>query len=607
MQSPLRGPARASLLALLIAGPSAADEPWFAEQAAAAGLVWTHVSGAQPGRYWFPEIMGGGVGLLDYDGDGDLDVYLVQSGFLEPGEGQDVPTNRLFRNMLVERASADGATTNGDVPDFVDVTEQAGLGHAGYGMGVACGDYDGDGHVDIYVTNVGENVLYHNEGDGTFVDVTDRMKVGDVRWGTSAAFLDADGDGDLDLFLVNNLNWSRILETSCVSYRNVPDYCSPNNYNAQSTDTLYIKGRLGYQDMSRRLGLHLTSGNGLGVACADYDVDGDIDMYVANDATPNALWRNDGRAGYEDFALMGGCSVNAMGTPEAGMGVQWVDIDQDGLPDLFMTHLRRETNTFYLNRRTRSGGYRFADRTPMTGLGAPSIEFTGFGMGFHDFDHDGQLDLYLANGAVQAWGRKEASKWWPEAPEEDAEGDPAEESTEDRKVSDPFDPYAEPNQLYRGLGGTRFELVGEGTAAPVIGSSRGVAFGDLDEDGDVDVVVVDRDAGVKLLRNVAPKKGGWIGFRALTRGRIDAVGAALRLTTRYAVGEGDAKQERELVQWRFLDRHYSYLASNDPRVHLGVPQGHTVVSVAVRWPGETELADFGAREPGSYHELRQGR
>ncbi|MEE8467529.1 MAG: VCBS repeat-containing protein, partial [Planctomycetota bacterium] len=241
--------------------------PWFAEEALASGLEWNHVSGARPGRYWFPEIMGGGVALFDYDGDGDLDVYLVQSGHLDLQEGERQPTNRLFRN------EGDGT--------FTDQTEESGLGDDGYGMGVACGDYDQDGDVDVYVTNVGPNVLYENRGQGVFKDVTKKMKVGDGGWGTSAAFLNIDGDADLDLFLVNNLNWGPAIETPCNGLRNKPDYCSPENYNARSTDVLFIKGRLGFQDSSGRYGMHLTNGNGLGVACADYDLDGDMDIYVA--------------------------------------------------------------------------------------------------------------------------------------------------------------------------------------------------------------------------------------------------------------------------------------------------------------------------------------
>ncbi len=546
-------------LALNVQGQDSA-EPWFQEEATAAGLEWGHVSGAPVDRHWFPEIMGGGVALFDYDGDGDLDVYLVQSGHLIPEEGQVVPTNRLFKNMSAEQ----GAGGDPGGPGFVDVTEAAGVGDDGYGMGVACGDYDGDGDVDLYVTNVGPNRFYQNQGNGTFKDLTSRLKVGDGRWGTSAAFMDANSDGKLDLFVVNNLNWSPGIETPCNNYRNKPDFCSPNNYNAQSTDVLFVQGRLGYSDYSRKQGLHLSAGNGLGVACADYDSDGDTDIYVANDATPNALWNNSGTDNFTDVALAGGCAVNSTGTPEAGMGVQWVDVNQDGWFDLFMTHIRRETNTFYMNRKGR-----FRDMTNMTGLGPDSVRLTGFGMGFHDFNLDGRLDLYVANGAVQAWGRDESYG-------EDA--------------------YAEPNLLYQGLGGTRFESLGEGTASPVVGSSRGAAFGDIDNDGDVDVVVVDRDARVKLLRNVAPRVGTWLGVELKGSRFKTAVGAVVRLETSSLVDD-------EIViasQYRLADPAYSYLASNDPRVHFGIAPGHDVTGLFVRWPGSTEEVELKSPTTGSY-------
>ena len=559
---------------LLLTCPAALASPvqgtdaptsWFQEEALASGLTWKHVSGAPADRHWFPEIMGGGVALFDYDGDGDLDVYFVQSGYLTPGEDQTSPTNRLFKNMTLEQAADDQLGG----PQFVDMTFTAGVGDDGYGMGVACGDYDGDGDVDLYVTNVGANVFYQNQGDGTFKDVTARFNLGDARWGTSAAFVDGNSDGKLDLFVVNNLNWSPAIETPCNNYRNKPDYCSPNNYNAQSTDLLFLQGRLGFADYSRKQGLHLTTGNGLGVACADYDMDGDTDIYVANDATANALWRNSGMDSFKDVALAGGCAVNSTGTPEAGMGVQWVDVNQDGWFDLFMTHIRRETNTFYMNREGR-----FRDMTNMTGLGPASLRLTGFGMGFHDFDLDGRLDLYVANGAVQAWGRQESFS---------------------------SDPYAEPNLLYRGLGGTRFESLGEGTSSPVIGSSRGAAFGDIDNDGDVDIVVVDRDAQVKLLRNVAPRAGTWVGVELKGSRFKTAVGAVVRLETSSLLN-GEVVSAS---QYRLADPSYSYLSSNDPRVHFGLAPGHEVVGLFVRWPGSKEETKLEIPKTGSYHSVQR--
>lgn len=540
-----------------VLSPMPQDAPWFTEVASSAGLNWSHVSDASD-LHRFPEIMGGGLGLLDYDGDGLLDIYLVQSGVLDMavGESGASPGNKLFKNL------GDGT--------FEDVTEAAGVGHTGYGMGVACGDYDGDGDTDMYVTNVGNNVLYKNNGDGTFKDATEKAKVNDPRWGTSAAWFDADNDGDLDLYVVNNLVWSETTETPCFNYYGEPDYCSPTNYNAPSPDMLYTQGRLGFQEASTLSGVNMAFGNGLGIAIGDYDGDGKQDIYVANDASPNVLWHNLGKAKFEDTALAKGCAVNANGTPEAGMGVQFVDVDMDGDLDLFMTHLRRETNTFYMNSRGR-----FRDKTVMTGTAAASLKMTGFGMGFHDFDHDGILDLFVVNGAVQAW-----------------------------KAGESFsatDPYAEPNHLFRGLGSTKFKEVPHGGLKQgLIGTSRGAAFGDLDNDGDVDVVYVDRDAPVRMLRNDAPKAGGWIGFNVSAKRRKTSIGARIGVR----VGE----------TWRYrrVDCAYSYLSSNDVRVQVGLgndAEGNPITKVdevSVRWPGGKDES-FGPKDAGAYVELKQGK
>ena len=547
------------LLLSLVAAPQDAPGPWFTEVGREAGLDFVHQTGRE-GEFWFPEIMGGGVALLDYDGDGLLDIYLIQSGKLPAGPDQTTPEgnpgNRLFRNLGVVEGQL----------RFKDVTEEAGVGDTGYGMGAACGDYDRDGDMDLYVTNVGVNVLYRNEGPDEsgvvrFVDVTPEGATGDVRWSTSAAFADVDGDRDLDLFVANNLLWSATTETPCFNYFSERDYCSPNNYNAPSPDALYMMGRTSHQDSTQFSGVNINFGNGLGVAPGDYDQDGQVDIYVANDATPNNLWRNVGRGKFEDLGLQLGCAVNGNGTPEAGMGVQWVDIDQDGDLDLFMTHLRRETNTFYMNRRGR-----FADKSNATGMTSTSLKFTGFGMGFHDYDLDGTLDLYVANGAVQAWKQGET-------------------------FSD--DAYAEPNHLFRGAGGTRFqEVPGGGVTSQELGTSRGAAFGDLDNDGDIDVVYADLDARVKLLRNEA--SGAWIGFTLHDKRGKEIPGAMV------GIGQG------ETVRWRLADPAYSYLARNDPRAHFGLGQAGPVTSVTVRWPSG-ELEEFGPMEAGAYHLLRQGK
>lgn len=526
----------------------AVEQAWLVDVAVASGVHFSHMRGPQV-RYWFPEIMSGGAGMFDYDGDGDLDLYLVQGGDLDPAN-RIKPGNQLFRNR------GDGT--------FEDVTQAAGVGDTGYGMGCACGDYDGDGDIDLYVTNVGPNVLYRNNGDGTFTDVTAEAGVGEPGWGSSCAFVDFDGDEDLDLFVVNYVVWSIDGEIECFDENGQRDYCQPGNYGAPAPDTLYRnEGDGTFVDVSATAGLRTAFGNGLGVACGDFNLDGRVDLYVANDGMLNQLWLNVGDGRFVDGALLAGCAVNIQGMAEAGMGVAAVDIDHDGDLDLFMTHLRGESNTLYLNQ----DGL-FEDVTAGAGLSMPSIARTGFGMGFVDFDHDGELDLYIANGRVT----HAASSW------------------------DPDDLYADPNQLSRGVGGGRFEEVRSesGPTASSGGTSRAAAFGDYDNDGDVDVLVVDSGARARLLRNDAGSRGHWVMFRVLNRRGTDAVGAQVRV------------QAGGRRQWRLVQTAYSYCASNDPRVHFGLGAATQVDEVAVRWPdGKEEL--FGARPAGRVHELREGR
>ncbi len=520
-----------------------AGSPWFEEVAVASGLAFRHERGPQ--RYLFPEIMSGGAGLLDYDGDGDLDAYMVQGGDLMPS-GSAVAGNRLYRNR------GDGT--------FEEVTVAAGTGDTGYGMGCTAGDYDGDGNTDLYVTNVGPNVLYRNRGDGTFEDVTDAAGVGHPGWGTSCAFVDYDTDGDLDLIVVNYVRWSIAVERECSGRGGGRDYCKPNNYNAPAPDTLYRNNGDGtFTDVSEPAGLRRAFGNGLGVACADYDLDGLPDIYVANDGMPNQLWINLGDGRFEDRALLAGCAVNRQGMAEAGMGVAAVDLDHDGDPDLFMTHLRDETNTFYRN----DGGV-FEDTSALTRLGAPSIPDTGFGMGFADFDHDGRLDLYVANGRVGRW-------------------DP---------TPNPADPYGERDQLYRGLDADRFEPVGS-SGSNDIDNSRAAAFGDCDNDGDIDILVVSNAGPVRLLRNEAGRSGHWVVFRVVNRAGSDALGATVQL------------QAGQRLQRRLVQSAYSYCASNDPRVHFGLAGETEVTSVIVGWPDGTQEA-FGPFAADAIHELRRG-
>jgi hypothetical protein len=528
-------------------GAAAEGDPWFEEVCPGSGIDFVHATG-HDGRFWFPEISAGGVGLLDYDGDGDLDVYLVQAGTLDPSV-TDPPGNKLYRNR-------------GDWT-FEDVTAGAGVGDTGYGSGCACGDYDGDGDPDLYVTNLGPNVLYRNNGDGTFTDVTEAAGVGDASWGTSAAFIDYDQDGHVDLLMTNYVRWSKAAELDCFAQSGERDYCAPKNYNAPSRDTLYRNNGDGtFRDVTAAAGLDQAFGNGFGIACADYNLDGHLDFYITNDGMANQLWIATGDGRFTDQGLMLGCALNRYGWAEAGMGVAAVDVDNDGDADLFMSHIREETNTFYINE-----GGSFEDATARVGLATPSMGFTGFGLGFADFDNDGHLDLYVANGRVRI----------------------AKPQFRDD------DPFAEPNQLFRGGGGMRYEEVMPrgGTARLLIETSRGAAFGDLDNDGDVDIVVVNKDARPYLLRNAVGLRGHWVMFRVRDRHGRDADGAW--------VGVDAAGRRR----WHLVQRAYSFCASNDPRTHVGLGAAARAENVEVRWP-DGRLEAFGSFPAGEVHELREG-
>jgi hypothetical protein len=510
--------------------------PWFEDIAARAGVRYVHRSG-HGDKFLLPEIMGGGAALLDIDNDGYLDIYFVQSGTLLSPVKQ--PGNRLYRSRR------DGT--------FEDVTAGSGVEVSGYGMGVAAGDFDNDGNVDLYVTNLGPNVLLKGDGRGHFTDVTAKAGVASSGWSTSAAFLDFDGDGWLDLFVVRYLNWLRSAEVECYSQTGVPDYCSPRTYDLPTASTLFHNNGDGtFTDASDRAGLGLAVGNGLGVVAGDVDGDNRIDVFVANDGTPNHLWMNRGGGRFEEAALLMGCAVDEDGQAKAGMGVHVADADGDGDLDLLVVNLDGESDSWFRNEKTF-----FRDDTAAVGLRTVSRPFTRFGTAMLDFDNDGWLDIYEANGRV---GRQ----------------------------SEMFstDPYAEPNLLFRGREGPRFEEVRPrgGTAAPLIATSRAAAFGDIDNDGAIDVVVANRDAAPHVLRNITTPRGHWIMFRVVDSHGRDALGATVTLT----VGGKTVTRDVRAA--------YSYLASNDPRVHVGLGNANGVQGVTVRWPdgSRQSFGDFPA-------------
>ncbi len=523
-------PAVLAVLALAVPSAARADSgPWLVEATVASGVDFVHQRAGEQ-RYWLPEIMSGGVCLLDHDRDGDLDLYFVQGG--------EVPPNPSAVSLREESAGARNALFRNDGPaGFVEVAAEAGVADGGYGMGCAVGDVDGDGWSDLYVTNLGPNALFLNRRDGSFERAAAEWGASDPGWGSSAAFLDYDLDGDSDLFVVNYIDWSAPQEVDCFS-GGLRDYCHPDRFKSPGPDRLLRnRGDGRFEDVTESSGVAEAFGNGLGVTVADFDDDGLADVYVANDGMPNQLWNNQGDGTFRDVALLAGVAVNRVGTPEAGMGVQAFDADGDLDPDLFVSHLRAETNTLYLNQ----GGGLFADLTAASGLGAASLGFTGFGLGFVDFDHDGAVDLFVANGRV---GRGLAETGTA--------------------------PFAEPDHLYRGLGGGRYQLTdsGELEAAEPPRASRGAAFGDLDGDGDVDVAVVASGDRARLLRNVGAE-GRWIGVAAPPGSRV-------------VVSAGG---ERHL---RLAASSFSYCSASESRVHVGVGAAETVESVAVERPGGEE-------------------
>ena len=505
----------------------------FVDIAPEAGIDFVHRNGAEGLRY-LPETYGSGVAFFDYNGDGQLDLYLVNAGRL-PKLSQAPPAgNMLFRN------GGDGR--------FADATEKAGVGDMGYGMGAAVGDYDNDGRPDLYVTNFGANVLYHNEGGVRFSDATALAGVGDEGWGTSAAFADVDLDGDLDLFVGNYLDYPTDDPLVCqIGNSQQRLYCDPRKFAGQ-VDRLYLNqgpARGGaFVDGTEAFGLVSIAGKELGVVFGDYDQDGDPDLYLANDMAPNMLYRNDGSR-FVEKGLSSGTSLNDEGGIEAGMGVDMADVDGDGRQDLFVTNFQWESNTLYRN----LGNGFFYDATVGAGITKASMAFLGFGTGFLDCDNDGDLDLFIANGHVY---------------------DNVEQV--DRAAS-----YPQRNQLLENQGqGAFVEFDDRGPGLALVQVSRGTAFGDIDNDGDIDIAVNNANDQPALLRNDGGSEGGWLGLvlRGVASNR-DAIGARVVMTT----------GGRTLV--REVRRSASYLSASDPRLLFGLAGAEVAEQIEIHWPSGT--------------------
>jgi len=493
------------------------------------GLTRTHTGGG-PEKGYIVEAKGGGAALLDFDDDGDLDIYWVNGATLDaPAEGAG---NVLYRNDLPR--------------GFVDVTAALKAPGRGWGMGAVSADYDSDGDADLYVTTLQENLLYRNDGDGGFTDVAARAGTTSSCWSTGAAFADYDLDGDLDLYVANYVDFQPgEIPPLGTQWKGVDSFLGPVGLRPLP-DGLYRNGGDGtFADVTREAGIaSVEPGYGFGVLFADYDLDGDPDLYVANDSSPNFLFRNEGRGVFSDLSLSGNAAYGEMGNAQASMGVAWGDYDADGYPDILVAHFEDDYNTLYRN----SGDGRFADVSFAAGLGRTSLTYVSFGAGFLDFDNDGDLDLLTANGHVY--------------PQIDQGGSGA--------------TYTQPNHLFENLGEGKFDLLlpQPGDSLGTARVSRGSCIGDFDNDGDLDVFVHNLNDRPSLLRNDVGSRRNWLGVKLVgATSNRDGIGARLELSA------GGSVQVRDIICGS------SFLCSEDRRAHFGLGSALQVDSLLVRWPG----------------------
>ena len=507
----------------------------FEEIAAKAGLHFTTANSPTANKNQI-ETMVAGVALLDYDGDGYLDIYLVN--------GADIPTlqkdspiywNRLFHN-------------NHD-RTFTDVTERAGVQGSGYGMGVAVGDYDNDGWPDLFVANVTDNQLFHNNGDGTFTDVTPKANVAGARldgkkmWSAGAGWFDYDNDGRLDLFVVNYCKWEVNKDPYCTVGGGARGYCHPNYYRP-THNTLYRNNGNGiFTDVSEEAGIASHTGKGMSVTFADYDGDGFLDAFVANDTTPNFLFHNLGGKKFEETGELAGVAYGNNGFALSGMGADFRDVDNDGRPDIWHTSVEFETFPLYKNLRPGD----FVDSTVSSGLARATSQMSGWGNGMVDFDDDGWKDLFVARSNV----------------------------LDNISTLVPERRYPEPNSAFRNLGNGKFEDV-SGTAGPDFqqpAAHRGVAFGDLDNDGRVDAVVSVLGGPLQLFRNISDPNH-WIQLKVEgTRSNRMGIGAQIRIVT-----------EDGRPQWNEVTTAVGYASASDSRVHFGLGANRRIKEIEIRWP-----------------------
>jgi hypothetical protein len=526
---------------VVVAPDAASHAPWFTDITGESGLDFVH-GGLADERLHMPAVMGGGAAMFDYDDDGDLDLYLT-SGYDAVDRGPlERASNRLYRR------EADGR--------YVDATAASGLGDPGYGMGVAVGDIDNDGDLDVFVTNYGADRLYLNRGDGSFSDVTESAGAGVEGWSASAAFCDFDRDGFLDLYVTRYVDYQP--PKRCSGKDGRPDFCGPNAFRdihdvVLRNETGSAGGEPRFADVSSAAGIDDTFAAGLGVVCLDADGDGWQDVYVANDADPNQLWTNlgggPGTIRFRDDSLVRGVAYNLHGQAQAGMGIIAEDLDGSGTPDLFLTHLMNEANTLYSNL---GGAAGFQDTSGAAGLGPTSMRYTGFGVVAFDAELDGDLDLFIANGKVNVDQPVPGSGHLP-----------------------PWNTLPESNLFHLNDGSGKFTRADEVARGLVSTAeiSRGVASGDIDGDGDIDLLVANLLDRARLYRNDAPRQGHWLAVRAIDPDlNRDALGARVTLVM------GQRRMGRDVVMAS------GYLSSQSPQVHFGLGPAAAVDHIQVRWP-----------------------
>ena len=522
-----------------------AEYPFAAVPPSSSGMTFTHTAGHSAEKY-LPESTGSGCAFLDYDNDGWMDIYFVNGGAADFYKPPRPLRNALYRN------NHDGT--------FTDVTEKAGVGAGGYGMGVAVGDYNADGFPDMYVTQYGRSILYRNNGDGTFADVTEKAGVSAPGWASSAVWFDYDNDGLLDLFVCQFVEFSKSIHHRCGDPNNPAlkgeaEYCYPKIYKPMPCWLYRNNGDGTFTDVSQQVGIAANPGKSWGVVATDVNNDGFLDLFVANDTVANFLFMNRGGKRFEEIGFTAGVAFGEQGKARSGMGVDAADYDQDGWSDLFVTNMDHEFYALYRNRHDES----FDDKTSAAGIARSTQLMSGWGVKFFDYDNDGDLDLFIANGHPDDL----INKIYPAV----------------------F--YREPLLLFENTGGG-FKNI-SAAAGPVFQqpmAGRGLALGDFDNDGAVDVLISNNDEPPLLLHNDAARAHHWLGLRLVgKKANIDAVGAKIIYQA------GDLKRTREKIAGG------SYLSSQDPRIVLGIGARTKIDWLEIHWPAPSTLIERIASPP----------